>query len=352
MNRILVSGLGNASDMGLCDACNLNFSWLASYPSTLIWCDEICLPRKALEFQRSLTESKDDLVINMFLSLADDAKLIKAIDFSPLQEAGLGSKILEAAARDSTNLLKYDPTIREGEKNVPGEIIINGQGYCSAIISSIYTSVLSAEMLNANCLFSDYEKNYLEKLYKARHVEWLKASNASVFGEIFSLYLPESIGLHNYVFMSEEECKQCAHYDKCKDTYLEDTEKAIKKILEWRDYDEIQRAKEELNKIIKKKNSLTGGESLKEIRREYEARQNDINKKIHSAFPKVERWTKLATFVATPLAIATAALAGNIPLAIASTSIPGISKSIEAGLDYYKIKHNWVGFINEMKESI
>ena len=351
MNRVLVSGLGNASDMGLCDACSLNFSWLVRFPSTLIWCDEIYLPQKSLEFQKSCTKNKNDLVVNMFLNLANDAKLIKSIDLSPLKEAGLDRAILETATNDSANLLKIDRTVKKGKMGVPGEIVINGRGYCRAVISGIYSSILNAEMLNANCLFSDYEKIYLEKIYKAKHVQQLKSSNASMFNEIFSLYLPESIGLHNYGFTSDELCKTCGHGNKCEATYLKDTEKAIKKILEWRNYDEIQRAKEELDKIIKRKNGLLSEESLKQMRLEYEDRQNSINKKIHFVFPKVDRWTKLATFVATPLAIATAAFAGNIPLAVASTAIPSISKSIEAGFDYYKNKHNWVSFINEMKEA-
>ena len=71
MNRVLVSGLGNAADMGLCDACELNFSWLANFPSVLIWCDEICLPQKALDVQKRSTEDKSDLAINLFLDLAN-----------------------------------------------------------------------------------------------------------------------------------------------------------------------------------------------------------------------------------------------------------------------------------------
>ena len=67
MNRVLVSGLGNASDMGLCDACDLNFSWLVHYPSILIWCDEICLPQNALKAQKSSNDSKNDLAIKKIM---------------------------------------------------------------------------------------------------------------------------------------------------------------------------------------------------------------------------------------------------------------------------------------------
>lgn len=89
--------------------------------------------------------------------------------------------------------------------------------------------------------------------------------------------MPENLGLHNYAFTSEDACIRCKHYDNCKSTYLGETEKAIKTVLEWRNYDEIQRAKEELDKIIKQKNNVTDKKSLEEIRRSYENRQNRIN---------------------------------------------------------------------------
>lgn len=348
MNRVLVSGLGNASDMGLCDACDLNFSWRVHYPSILIWCDEICLPQNALKAQKSSNDSKNDLAINLFLDLADSANLIKAIDLSPLKEAGIDKVISATAARDSVALLEHDSEIQKGSEGVPGEITINGQGYCHAVQTSIYTSILNADLLDASCLFSDYERTYLEKLYAVKEYTHPKSSTATIFNEIFSLYLPENLGLHNYAFTSEDACIRCKHYDNCKSTYLGETEKAIKTVLEWRNYDEIQRAKEELDKIIKQKNNVTDKKSLEEIRRSYENRQNRINKNIHSVFPKIERWTKLATFVATPLVVGAAVFADNIPLVAAGAAIPEISKSIEAGVNYYKSKHNWVGFINQM----
>ena len=187
MNRVLVSGLGNASDMGLCDACDLNFSWLVHYPSILIWCDEICLPQNALKAQKSSNDSKNDLAINLFLDLADSANLIKAIDLSPLKEAGIDKVISATAARDSVALLEHDSEIQKGSEGVPGEITINGQGYCHAVQTSIYTSILNADLLDASCLFSDYERTYLEKLYAVKEYTHPKSSTATIFNEIFSL---------------------------------------------------------------------------------------------------------------------------------------------------------------------
>lgn len=35
MNKVLVTGLGIAREFGICDSCNLDFSWLANNPSTI-----------------------------------------------------------------------------------------------------------------------------------------------------------------------------------------------------------------------------------------------------------------------------------------------------------------------------
>ena len=53
MNRVLVPGLGAASELGICEVCNLNFSWLLKNLSSLLWVDEICVPRNAYEKEKN-----------------------------------------------------------------------------------------------------------------------------------------------------------------------------------------------------------------------------------------------------------------------------------------------------------
>ena len=43
--------------------------------------------------------------------------------------------------------------------------------------------------------------------------------------------MPEGLAIHNYAFVNEDKCKQCAHYKQCKESYLCDTEQALKKCL-------------------------------------------------------------------------------------------------------------------------
>ena len=125
---------------------------------------------------------------------------------------------------------------------------------------------------------------YLKYIYGLEAAKIGGANITKVYDEIFSLYLPESIGIHNYAFEQEERCEECTKYDFCKANFLTDTELAIEKILKWREYDELQQAKEELDKIIRIKNSISTDKDIKEIAREFKERQDTINKNINKRF--------------------------------------------------------------------
>lgn len=81
----------------------------------------------------------------------------------------------------------------------------------------------------------------------------------------------------------------------------------------------------------------------------FRERQEQINRNINKRFPKIERWTKMTTVLATPLTIASA-ITGNMPLTIGSAVAAGLSQMTEEALEIYKSKNSWVGFVNSMKD--
>lgn len=118
------------------------------------------------------------------------------------------------------------------------------------------------------------------------------------------------------------------------------------KILKWRDYDEICMANNEIDKIIKLKEKSNSGYDIEQIKKEFIEKQKKINRNIKRVFPKIKRWTNLATVISTPATICSAANS-NMTATILSASIGGVSKAIEEGLKYYENKNNWVSFINK-----
>lgn len=349
MNKVFVTGLGSASELGICETCNLNFSWLLDNPSTLLWADQICVPKNAYEIARDQDEQKHEKVISMFLNKAEDHDLIKTVDLSNMYQKTIGTEIYKQMLSDSQALLETFPgVVQKGEPSVPDEILIEDQHYCGAWMSSIYLDVKIANDIDANCLFSKREHTFLKYLYglNANSLSGYGINNA--YSEIFSLYLPESIGVHNYAFYPEETCKTCRKYIDCKKSYLNDTEKAIDRILQWRDYDELHQAKLEIDKIIKVKGEIISAKDIDDVIKEFKERQDKINRNINKRFPQIQRWTKMTTVLATPITIASA-ITGNIPLTVGGAVATGLAQATENLLEIYKSKNNWVGFVNSMK---
>lgn len=349
MNKVLVTGLGFASDMGICETCSLNFSWLANNPSVILWADRLVMPKVSFEVELMKKEDKNDKVVSMFLEMADNAGMIEKIDLSQMYQERVGEEIYEKMIQNKQKLMSAFPqTIKKGNPGVPHEIIIEDEGYCGAWMSSIYASVKVAEELDANCLFSKREHTFLKYMYGIENAELKREFISRAYKEIFSLYMPEGLAIHNYAFNDEKQCEQCVHYDECKSSYLETTESAFEKMLRWREYDEIHQAKEEINKIVKLKNQVTSEQDIKDIVQQFKERQDVINKNINKRFPKIERWTKMTTVIATPITIA-AAVTGNVPLTIGSAVATGVAEATEQLLEVYKSKNNWVGFVNDLK---
>ena len=66
-------------------------------------------------------------------------------------------------------------------------------------------------------------------------------------------------------------------------------------MFKWREYDELQQAKEEINKIISLKNDISSQKDIDDVIKEFKGRQDKINRNINKRFPKIERWTKMTT---------------------------------------------------------
>ena len=329
----------------------MNFSWLANNPSTLLWADKIYVPKTAYETEKGRDETKTEKVVSMFLDMAEAERVIEKFDVTQRYERRFGDDILQKMRDDSQKLLDTFPSIvKKGNPGIPEEILIEDKHYCGAKIASIYLDIHLANDLDANCLFSKYEHTFLKYLYglKANQLGGYNINNA--YNEVFSLYLPESIGIHSYAFMPEDHCMKCIHYNDCKNSYLQETEKAITQIFKWREYDELYQAKEEIGKIIQVKGQITSPKDIDDIIKAFQERQNTINRNIKKCFPKIERWTNMTTVLATPVTIASAIATGNTPLTIGSAVATGLAMATEKYLNYYKSKNNWVGFVNSMKD--
>lgn len=118
MNKVLVTGLGIAREFGICDSCNLDFSWLANNPSTILWADQLYIPYSSFEAQVKQMGRKDEKIISLFLNMAEDHGMIKKVDLSDMYQESVGEQIYQKMLTDSQALLKTFPEVIKKETKV------------------------------------------------------------------------------------------------------------------------------------------------------------------------------------------------------------------------------------------
>ncbi|MBU3101700.1 MULTISPECIES: hypothetical protein [Clostridium] len=345
MNKVLVTGLGVGNDIGVCGACNLDFSWLRNSPSTLIWSDKIILTEGAWNFQKNKVTDKMDKATNLILEIAANEGIIEIINPKEIFNDVIPKEIIAEAEYDSDLLRERFPEFSNEEN--PSELTIKGRGYCIPYISAIYASMKIAEGINANCLFNRADYNYLYYKYGIATKLITNDDSIKCMEEVFKVIIPNELVFHNYAFVDDCKCNTCTNINSCSDIYLKEIEDNLYKILKWREYDEILRAKEEVQKIIDIKKKFGTDIDPLEVKREFYEKQKKINKLIKKVFPKMKRWTNLTTVLATPASLYSVSVA-NKPMAIISTGALGLSTMADQYLKYYENKNNWVGFINKI----
>ncbi len=346
MNKVLITGLGVGNSFGICPASHLDYSWLINNPSILLWADKILIMKNSWEEQKRETD-KSGQGINMVLDIAYDKGIIELIDAMDIFQETVADQIMREVASDTKRLRELFPnSIIKGDDEVPDEIIVDGISFCSPKIASLYGSLKLAEELGANSLLNKFDYAYLK--YKCG-IDLDFLNRATTISEIMSVYIPNELVLHNYAFTGAD-CDSCKKKALCESTYLQEIENNTQKIMQWRDYDEIGRAKEELEKIIKLKYAISHKLDIADVKREYEEKQKNINKRIKKVFPKIKRWTNLTTAIATPATIYSA-YTGNLPAAGFAASFLGISEISKQYMGHYENKNAWVGFINNSKSN-
>jgi hypothetical protein len=351
-NKVLVTGLGVGQEFGVCSACNSNFSWLINNPSVLIWADKIYITPKIWEviMKGDKDSDKDDSkfgeAVRVIMNIADSYGVIEIVDPKEVFDESYGDVLYDQASRDQEKMLLQYNHVKLGSEDVPGEMYIADNHYCTPYIASIYASMSIADHLGANCLFHNDDMTYINHKFGLQVPNISNTYYNKAFSEIFSIVLPDELVLHNYAFSKEEDCDGCRKYVNCNDKYLIDIEKNTKKMMKWREYDSIYQARDVIDKLAKNKGEIITQSDVNEVIGTFEEKIRNINININSRFPKIKRWTNLATLVSVPAALITLST-GNPEAAIASATIAGTSTITNELIKYYTEKNNWVGFMNK-----
>jgi hypothetical protein len=351
--NLMVTGLAIGSRFsGGCQACNFDYNWLISKPSSLIFADKIIVTPYIYDtIKNNISPGKKEDVeksIKKIFEVAENFDLIEVKSPEHVITEKIAQEIQQQVAMDFDLLKQYFPKNVKTKKKlkVPGEIFIDGHQFCMPSAWSIYASLYLAKKWNAESLFSPEVYTYCKYKFGLSTTDQQKLVTA--FDNIFSTTIPEKSLFSNYVFKNyspTSKCPECAKIAHCEKNYLSDIEKNTHSYLELRDRDEIQQMKSVLNEIVKKLERTKSIYSHQDIIDEFHSEERKIKRDLKKTFPKFERWSNLTVIASIPITLFGVA-AGSLPVAYTGQAISGVSTVLKEAINYSKTKSKWVGFKN------
>lgn len=358
-----MTGLAIGTEVGVCDACNYDFEWLRKYPSIFLWADKILLTKTTYDQIVNVKPNSTETAalpqsLKLIFELAESEGAIEIVDPTKVVTTEVRDTIWDEVLKDREILKKFYPNDvrlvnQDEERGVPLEIFVNDIPYCGSHVATIYATLALTKVWDANCFFSDSVLNYL--VYKfgiSGMPRQSEPGKAEAFTSVFNAYLPNVNFFPEYAFWSyydAKKCEACKRMQNCQDTYLSDLEKNFKKMLTWRNYDEILQLKEVVDKIVRKRNKTNGIIDPESVLQEFQSVESKYRRRIKKIFPKVKRWANITTSLSIPMAIV--GLAIDQPLVtITGGVLSGTSKLTEEVINYLTSKMSWVGFTAKEEE--
>lgn len=344
-NRILIPGLGIANAMGLDCACNLSYGELIVNPSTILWVDRICLPKKFLE-PKSLEDSYEDYVVKSIFEALNDCDLLETIAGQELKTSGRMlpglAKIVDAEFED---MMVASPN--RARKGSGLFLDLDDSQYCSPYIVAGYASQILARRIGAKCLVDRGFARYLrtKRDILATVIPGGGEKTISLYNEIFSVVVANDATFPNILFTKRDLCAKCARHNKCEGNFKTDVKNVIRRLLDLRDSDSFCLLRNEIDSIVRlcsDAKDISASYVIDELRE----KARKIYKFQKKEFPKIERWTNLAMMIALPSAYLANSCDALGSLAVSGAVIAG-AKLIDKYLEYKSNIWSWTDFLNK-----
>lgn len=339
---ILVTGLVLGKETQICSCNNVNFGWLFSQSTDLLWADNVVVTENEMAVIKDQSKEQPYMkAVDIIFSKLYDAGIVKVIPDSEID-----SEIAEELSARLTNDLSLLSDIIEVSDNENDPIMTIGEShFCFPSLWTFYASIYLSFYHNVNFALSSDEFVFLKELIPRKYGKYIEESRTKVaMQEVLGLYLPAiNIG-HPYLFEDKvTRCLSCAHNNNCQDDYLKQIEKQVDKVLEYRQYDEIRQLCEVLDKLCARKSSygtiLTGDELWTDLQEEAKIQE----RKAYKVLKQISKWRRISTYA-------------SIGLGAASFISPyfGLSSAVPAAASQFlsdkekKIKKDasWINFVS------
>lgn len=331
--------------------CEYDYSWLIYEPSSLLWADKIIIT-PAIEKMIKDGFYPDNggriaKTLNITFETADEFGLLEVKNPNEILTDNLQNKIEKEIELDKSVLSKLFPKqVKVGDdKNVPGEISIEGYSYCTPRIFSIYSSLILADNWKAQCLFSKDYINYCKyKFGSSLFSNSAIKSKNSPLNTIFNLVMPEKEVFTYYSF--GHQCDSCKNLTSCGEGYEKQLRDDLYDYLEFRDYEWVSQIKSILMDIISRLENNHEEVNDEQIMLEFRKEQRNAKKMVYKVFPKVRRWANISLIASVPTSFV--GLASGLPcVTITGAAMAGVSEIAKEIINHSESKYKWVGFVKK-----
>jgi len=282
--------------------------------------------------------------INLIFEGLDKNGIIEVKKPSDVITEDLKKELFLQIEKDTKELsMQFPKDISIGkEQQIPGQMFVSDAEFCTPSLWTKYASLILAKEWDASLFFPQHSQMYFDKLFllnSKQNITSNENAKRTAFEEIFKSKIPE-FELLPIILFDAKQCQSCASINKCTTDVFAKVDDNINNALEWRTYDEIYQLKEVLKKISNESKNLDV--SSDDIMYAYKDEETKIRKKLHSVFPKVERWSNMTTVLSIPVIVA-GVQTGSVALSTIGASTAGIATTMNKYLDVLKNKYRWVG---------
>lgn len=360
MNKVLVTGLATEDKEGFCSRCHYDLEWLLNYPSLFLWADHVLVPETIWDLvHREVYPAPTEFArsCRAVFDIAHSKGLIEIVKPSLVINHTLANMISSQVDGDMADMARLfpDKLVTSDRSTLAddysGEILLDGEPFCTPYLSAVYANLILARAWGANCLFDARALHLLRyKFGISGFPKEVDPGSMRSFTTVFEPYLPNDPLLPHYALCNRELCSTCKHEESCADGYLHDLEERMTELLKWRDYDEVHQAKAIMDAIVSQRDATNSTVDPDEIAARFHDEETKLRRRVLSIFPKVKRWANVATIISIPIAVAGLATDASL-VTIGGAIAGGFAQLGKEYVEFLESKYRWVGFHQNMLTS-
>ena len=339
---ILLTGLALGNKTNMCPCSDIHTDWIFEDPQDLLWADNIILTIEENNIinQYEHSDNPYNRAVWIIFQYLKDARVIQIIEDDIISE-DIANLITKQVVED---ILLINPKYLEEEIYT---FTYKKHHYCEPALRTLYAAIMLSYKLDCTISLSSGESQYLQDMLLLKYNKVKNCGKNLYINKLMQSYLPQIELGHHYIYRDiHKQCKSCRNIDTCKLNHLDDIEKQIKKILIYREREEIRQLSQIIDNVIDNDFSNATLKDIEFYKKQIETQALQIQQKINYTFKGYTKWKSLATYAS--IGLTAAGITGDNTIL---TAIGGAGNVLEKVVDnimsVYQKKNSWVNLVTE-----